>query len=174
MKMILKDLAGINAVFLDVDGVLTDGTVQVNELGEQLRTFSIKDGYALQLAVKQGLFVAIITGGNSLGVRKRLEGLGIDAVYMGVSNKLELLQDLLEKHHFTASEVLFMGDDIPDLSCMQAVGIAACPKDAVEEIKQVSSYISPFKGGAGCVRDVLEKILKLQGKWSVDTGLKSI
>lgn len=172
--MILKDLAGIKAIFLDVDGVLTDGTVQVNEAGEQLRSFSIKDGYALQLAVKQGVYLAVITGGNSQGVLKRLQGLGIQTVYMGVANKLVLLQELLAEHGFNPQETLFMGDDIPDLACMQAVGVAACPQDAVEEIKQVSAYVSPFKGGQGCVRDVLEKILKLQGKWSADGSVKSI
>lgn len=172
--MILKDLSRIKAVFLDVDGVLTDGTVQVNEAGDQLRTFSIKDGYAIQLAVKKGLYVAVITGGNSQGVFKRLRGLGVEAIFMGVSAKEVKMLELLEQQGIALEDALFIGDDIPDLACMKKVGIAACPLDAVEEIKQVSSYVSPFKGGAGCVRDLLEKILKLQGNWNQDTEVKSI
>jgi len=172
--MILTDLSRVRAVFLDVDGVLTDGTVQVNEAGDQLRTFSIKDGYAIQLAVKKGLYIAVITGGNSQGVYKRLQGLGVKEVFMGESNKEKKMHELLQKHGIALGDALFMGDDIPDLDCMKKVGLAVCPLDAVEEIKQVSAYISPFKGGAGCVRDVLEKILKLQGKWNQDTEVKSI
>ncbi|QBQ42399.1 3-deoxy-D-manno-octulosonate 8-phosphate phosphatase [Sphingobacterium psychroaquaticum] len=172
--MILKDFSRVKAVFLDVDGVLTDGTVQVTEQGEQLRTFSIKDGYAIQLAIKRGLFIAVITGGNSQGVLRRLQGLGVTEIFWGISDKEELMLKKITEYGFSLSDVVFVGDDIPDLACMQKVGIAACPHDAVEEIKQISAYISPRKGGEGCVRDILEKILKLQGKWGEDITVKSI
>ena len=172
--MILKDFSRVKAIFLDVDGVLTDGTVQVNEAGDQLRTFSIKDGYAIQLAVKKGIYIAVITGGNSQGVYKRLQGLGVQYIFMGESQKEAKMLTLLAEQGLDLEDALFMGDDIPDLNCMKRVGLAVCPLDAVEEIKQVSAYISPFKGGGGCVRDVLEKIMKLQGKWNEDTAVKSI
>ncbi|SMG49960.1 KdsC family phosphatase [Sphingobacterium psychroaquaticum] len=172
--MILKDFSRVKAVFLDVDGVLTDGTVQVTEQGEQLRTFSIKDGYAIQLAIKRGLFIAVITGGNSQGVLRRLQGLGVTEIFWGISDKEELMLKKITEYGFSLSDVVFVGDDIPDLACMKKVGIAACPHDAVEEIKQISAYISPRKGGEGCVRDILEKILKLQGKWGEDITVKSI
>lgn len=172
--MILKDFSRVKAVFLDVDGVLTDGTVQVTEQGEQLRTFSIKDGYAIQLAIKRGLFIAVITGGNSQGVLRRLQGLGVTEIFWGISNKEELMLKKITEYGFSLSDVVFVGDDMPDLACMKKVGIAACPHDAIEEIKQISAYISPRKGGEGCVRDILEKILKLQGKWGEDITVKSI
>jgi len=172
--MVLSEFAKIRAVFLDVDGVLTDGTVTVTEQGEQLRRFSIKDGYAIQLAVKKGLFIVVITGGKSQGILLRLEGLGVKEVHLGVSDKLTLMQSLIRSHGFAVEETLFMGDDMPDFDCMQAVGLPVCPNDAVEEIKTIAKYVSPKRGGEGCVRDVLEKILKLQGLWQVDTQVKSI
>lgn len=168
--MVLQDFTKIKAVFLDVDGVLTDGTVLVTEQGEQLRSFSVKDGYAMQLAVKSGIYIAVVSGGKTRGVLSRLNSLGIQDVHLGVSDKLSTIIDLIQEWGVASSEVLYMGDDIPDLACMKWVGLPVCPSDAAEEIKQVAKYISPKKGGKGCVRDVLEKILKLQQKWDMDKG----
>jgi 3-deoxy-D-manno-octulosonate 8-phosphate phosphatase (KDO 8-P phosphatase) len=162
-----------NFVF-DMDGVLTDGTLLILENGLMARRMSIKDGYALQLAVKKGYKVIIISGGNSPEVITRLNKLGITEVFMGVENKKKLLEEYLSGNDLDAAETLCMGDDIPDLSVLQMVGLPACPADAVLEIKAVCQYISPFAGGAGCVRDVIEKVLKLNHHWDTGSGLSSI
>lgn len=172
--MVLKRFVPIQILFLDVDGVLTDGSVLLTENGEQLRRFSIKDGYAIQLAIKRGLQIVIISGGTSNGVRQRLLGLGVEEVFLGVGNKLELMEKLLEERGLTCDQAAFVGDDMPDLACLKRVGLALCPQDAVEEIKAVAHYITPQKGGGGCVRDVIEKILKLQNKWYDEDHIKSI
>lgn len=161
----LNKLSQVKAFVFDVDGVLTDGTVLVTETGEQLRSFSIKDGYALQLAVKRGFPIAIISGGRSQSVVSRLKGLGIQDVYIGVETKTDAFEEFLLIHDLQADQVLYMGDDIPDLPVMKLVGLAACPADAAEEIKAISAYISPKNGGEGCARDVIEKVLKVQDAW---------
>lgn len=161
----LDKLSQIKAFIFDVDGVLTDGLVHVTETGEQLRRFSIKDGYALQLAVKRGFPIAIISGGRSQSVVSRLKGLGIQDIYIGVDTKLDAFEEFLLIHDLQPDQVMYMGDDIPDHPVMQKVGLPVCPADAAEEIKSISRYISPIKGGAGCVRDVIEKVLKVQDLW---------
>ncbi|WP_207535140.1 KdsC family phosphatase [Desertivirga arenae] len=161
----LSKLKDIKAFVLDIDGVLTDSTILITETGEQLRRFNVKDGYALQLAVKKGYFFCVISGGKSHTVVSRLNGLGITDVYLKVDKKLDVFHDFLNKHQLSADQAVYMGDDIPDLPVMKVVGIAACPADAVEEVKAASSYISSKGGGEGCVRDVIEKVLKVQGKW---------
>lgn len=133
--------------------------------GEPMRSVNIKDGYALQLAVKCGLHVAIITGGKTEAVRKRYEGLGIKDVYLGAAVKTREYKELLEKYNLKPEEVLYMGDDIPDYEVMQLVGLPCCPADAAPEIKAISKYISHRQGGYGCGRDVIEQVLKAQGKW---------
>ncbi len=163
--MFLEKLQHIKAFIFDVDGVLTNGLVHVTETGEQLRQFNIKDGYALQLAVKRGYHVAVITGGKSKGIGLRLKGLGIADVYLGVDSKLEVYNKFIKEHQLSAEQILYMGDDIPDLLVMKLVGLPVCPADAAEEIKAVSLYISAKNGGKGCVRDVIEKVLKIQQKW---------
>jgi 3-deoxy-D-manno-octulosonate 8-phosphate phosphatase (KDO 8-P phosphatase) len=172
--MVLTQLKGIKYVFLDVDGVLTNGQVLVNEAGEQWRTFYVKDGYAIQYAIKQGLEIFIITGGRSTGIQKRFSGLGVREIHLNISDKLALLEQLKDQYGFNYSECLFIGDDMPDLACMQQVGIAICPADAADEIKRICHYVSVKKGGEGVVRETLEKILKLQGLWHDDTHVKSI
>lgn len=134
---------------------------------------NIKDGYALQLAVKRGYRVVIISGGHSAEVKERLLKLGITEVWMQVENKAVVLTDLMKKEDLSRNSVLFMGDDIPDLEVMQVAGLACCPADAVREIKEVSQYISHLKGGEGCARDVIEKVLKLRGHWGDDTSVRS-
>lgn len=155
----------VSAFVFDVDGVLTNGQVLVNEAGEQLRNFDIKDGYAIQAAILAGYPIAIISGGTSEGVKKRLNGLGIIDIHTGVQDKPRILSEWISTQNLNPDQVLYMGDDIPDLKSMQSVGVPVCPTDAVEEIKQCAVYISPKKGGNGAVRDVIEKTMKLQGKW---------
>lgn len=162
---ILSKFKTIKALIFDVDGVLTDGKVMVTERGEQWRSMSIKDGYALKSAVDKGLKIAIITGGTSEGVAKRLKGLGIDEIYLGVHDKMGAYAKVLEKFNVAAEHVLYMGDDIPDLKVMKEVGVAACPSNAAPEILEQSHFISSHEGGDGCVREVIEKIMKLQQLW---------
>lgn len=163
--MFLQNLKNITTFIFDVDGVLTNGTVIAAESGELLRSFNIKDGYALQLAAKKGYKICIISGGKGTAMHKRFENLGIADVFLGVGNKVEIFQNYTNQHHIDPQQVIYMGDDIPDLEVMKLVGIAACPSDAVDEIKQISHYISPKKGGETAVRDIIEKVLKVQQNW---------
>lgn len=159
-------LADITTFIFDVDGVLTDGTITVTTEGEMLRTMNIKDGFALKTAIDAGFNLCIISGGSNEGVRKRLAGLGIKDIFLGAHNKIEQLNTYLEEHNISKSQVLYMGDDIPDYPVMTLVGLPCCPQDAVPEIKAISKYISHKNGGKGAVRDVIEQVLKVQGKWN--------
>jgi 3-deoxy-D-manno-octulosonate 8-phosphate phosphatase (KDO 8-P phosphatase) len=166
MPLVYLDiLPQIKAVILDVDGVLSDGSITLMPDGQQVRRMNIKDGYALQLAVKKGLKIAIISGGKSEEVRKRLAGLGISDIFLGVHDKLQVYKDYLAENFLTADDCLYMGDDIPDYEVMLRVALACCPQDAAQEIKEICKYISPINGGKGCVRDILEKTLRAQNKW---------
>ncbi|CAN5346161.1 HAD-IIIA family hydrolase [soil metagenome] len=165
MESFLNKLKAITTFIFDVDGVLTDGSVFVTDNGEQSRAFNIKDGYALQLAVKCGYNVCAISGSRSKSAIHRLNSLGIKDVYMGAHTKSERFKIYLEEKHVNPTNALYMGDDIPDLEVMKLAGLPVCPADAVEEIKAVSAYISPLGGGKGCARDIIEKVLKIQGKW---------
>jgi|GEM_PF-15476 len=164
--MFLEKLKHIKAFILDVDGVMTNGMLLVTESGEFLRQFNIKDGYALQLAVKRGFKIAVVSGARSKGVEHRLRGLGIKDIYLGLDSKTAAYNEFIEKNALLPEQVLFMGDDIPDLELMKMAGLAVCPADAVEEIKAVAHYISPKNGGDSCVRDIIEKVLKIQNLWS--------
>ncbi len=161
-------LQHITTFIFDVDGVLTDGTVLIHTDGSLLRTMNIKDGYALKTAVQQGYNVCIISGGKNEGVRKRLSNLGITDIYLGAHHKVEQLDEYMDIYDIKVENVLYMGDDIPDLPVMEMVGLPTCPQDAVAEVKEVSKYVSFKKGGKGCVRDVIEQVLKVQGKWISD------
>src|SRR5476649_433531 len=165
MESFLHKLKDITTFIFDVDGVLTDGTVYVSENGEQSRAFNIKDGYALQLAVKCGYNVCVVSGSRSKSALYRLNSLGIKDVYMGIHTKIEKIKIYLEEKSISPENVLYMGDDIPELEAMKMVGLPVCPADAAEEIKAISLYISPSTGGKGCARDVIEKVLKIQDKW---------
>ena len=165
MTVDLGNFKKISTFIFDIDGVLTDGTVLVMENGLQARRMSIKDGFALQLAVKSGYRVAALSGADRSPVLDRLNKLGIVEVHMPILDKRSFITAYLQKNKLQKEEVLFMGDDIPDLPAMSIVGIAACPADAVPEIKEVANYISPLSGGAGCVRDVIEKVLRLNNHW---------
>ena len=164
-KSYKEHLNQISTFVFDVDGVLTDGSIQISTKGELLRTMNIKDGYALKLAQKSGYTVCIISGGKNEGVRKRLRNLGITDIYLGVDDKVEQINEFFDIYSINPSEVLYMGDDIPDLYPMRLVGLPCCPQDAAAELKEISLYISHKKGGKGCVRDVIEQVLKVQGKW---------
>ena len=165
MESFLTKLKEITTFVFDVDGVLTDGSVFVTDDGLQSRAFNIKDGYALQLAVKCGYNIVTVSGSRSKAQLHRLNSLGVKDVYMGIHTKKTKLKLYLEEKHISPETVLYMGDDIPDMEVMQYVGLPVCPADAVEEIKAVSKYVSPYAGGRGCVRDVIEKVLKIHGKW---------
>lgn len=166
-------LQHITTFIFDVDGVLTDGTVIINTDGQLLRTMNIKDGYALKTAIQQGFKVCIISGGTNEGVRQRLKGLGITDIYLGAHQKVEQLNEYLYTNNINIKNVLYMGDDIPDLPVMKMVGLPTCPQDAVAEVKEASKYVSYKKGGKGCVRDVIEQVLKVQEKWVLDFDAKA-
>lgn len=155
----------ITTVVLDVDGVLTNGEVLLMPGAEPIRKMHSKDGYALQLAVRNGIRLAIITGGGSPDVKHRLQSAGIKDIYMRASNKIDAYDDLKMCYDLEDEEILYMGDDLPDYDVMQLVGLACAPQDAAPEIKAIADYVSPVKGGEGCVRDVLEQLLKIHQKW---------
>ena len=163
----------IKAIAFDVDGVFTDGTVLVTESGDLLRAHQAKDGYAIRCAVKSGYPVGIITGGASLTITKRFDMLGVTDVYLSARNKMEPFHHFCAKYGLDSSQVLYMGDDIPDIEVMQACGLPCAPLDASPEVREVALYISLYAGGKGCVRDVVEQMLRLHGKWYPDTNLIS-
>jgi len=163
-----EDLVKVKAFVFDIDGVMSLQTINLNSFGVPNRTINLRDGYALQLAVKKGYHIAVISGCKSKEYLKRLKGLGITEVYLNCKSKLEHFRIFLKRHDLDRSEVLFMGDDIPDYEVMQEAGIPVCPADADSEIKQVSNYISDKKGGEGCVRDVIEQVMRLHNKWMVN------
>lgn len=153
----------VKCFVFDIDGVLTDGQLHILQDGTMLRHMNIKDGYALRQAFLQNYPIFVISGSNAEGVKQRLHNLGIDEVYLNCKDKLDQLSMLLVKHHLTYEDVLYMGDDIPDLEVMKKCGVATCPNDAVHQIKEISIYISDYYGGKGAVRDVIEQTLKLHG-----------
>ncbi len=155
----------ITTFIFDVDGVLTNGEVTITTNGELARKMHTKDGFALKTAILEGYNVCIISGGNNEGVRIRLNGLGIKAVYLGTHHKMKQYEEYITTHNINPKHILYMGDDIPDYPVMRKVGLPSCPKDAVPEIQAISTYVSQKKGGKGCVRDVIEQVLKVQGKW---------
>ncbi|MCF8296615.1 MAG: HAD-IIIA family hydrolase [Saprospiraceae bacterium] len=164
-KELLKE---ITTFFFDYDGVLTDGNVFLSSQGDLIRSSNVKDGYALQLAIRLGYKVVILTGGKSKQIKKRFENLNLKDIFIAVEDKLKPYENYIKKHNLQAENVLYMGDDIPDYPVMKRVGVACCPADAVEEIKNISVYISDYKGGQGCVRDVIEQVLKVKGEWMKD------
>jgi 3-deoxy-D-manno-octulosonate 8-phosphate phosphatase (KDO 8-P phosphatase) len=170
---ILSSFKSIHTFVFDMDGVLTDGNLYINQ-DEWIRRMNIRDGYALQLAVKSGYKVVVISGSESLPVRNRLQKLGVADVFMKINNKEKCLRDYMEKNNCKPNDLLCMGDDIPDYNFMQMAELICCPADAALEIKKISHYISPLNGGDGCVRDVIEKVMKLNNNWPLDTSIASI
>lgn len=161
-KEIMND---ITTFVFDVDGVLTDGSVFVTNEGEMLRTMNIRDGYALKTAVDSGYHVCIISGGSNEGVRVRLRNLGVTDIHLGTPDKVGTFKEYTNLYNINPEQVLYMGDDIPDYHVMQLTGLPTCPQDASPEIKGISTYISHKNGGKGAVRDVIEQVMKVQGKW---------
>ena len=170
---VLALFAKIKTFIFDIDGVLTDGTVLVLENGLQARKMHIKDGFALQMAVKNGYRVLIISGSNSPQVLQRLEKLGVHDVHMNVTDKKKFIADYLKKHTLDAGETLYMADDLPDLPAMEIVGLSCCPADAAAELTTVVQYVSPVNGGYGCVRDVIEKVLRINDQWHYRSDVAS-
>ncbi len=170
---ILATFNDVKLFIFDVDGVLTDGSLILLNDGQMARTMNIKDGYALQLAIKKGYQILIVSGGNSQAVKDRLYKLGIENIFMGLTDKAGVVNSFLAKYKIDPKHALYMGDDLPDLLPMQCVQLICCPADAANEILKVAHYISPKEGGKGCVRDVIEKVLKLHNQWN-ETGVETI
>ena len=168
-----QKLPKITTFIFDVDGVLTDGKLILMPTGEMVRTMHTKDGYAMQLAIKKGFRIVVITGGRDKMVEERLKYLGLTDIYSNIRDKFDCYQELCFSYDLTPEEILYMGDDIPDMDVMKAVGLLCCPNDAVPEIREMCDYISLKDGGEGCVRDIIEQTLRSQGKWSDDTHIKS-
>lgn len=155
----------VRAFIFDVDGVFTNNEILITENGQLLRKMNIRDGLAVKIAVQKGYPIGIISGGKSEGVRSRFADLGIRDIYLGRQEKMDAFEDFLLTHDLDPKEVLYMGDDLPDYPVMRRVGIPVCPQDAAPELFQIVEYISPFAGGTGCVRDVIQQVLQLQEKW---------
>ena len=166
-------LPNITTFIFDVDGVLTNGKVLITSQGEMYREMDTKDGYALKCALVQGYRVCIISGGTNEGVRNRLKALGIYDIYLGAHHKQEPFQDLMDSYDLKPEEILYMGDDVPDIVVMEQVAVAACPNDAVSDVKDIANYVSHKKGGEGCVREIIEQTLRVQGKWLTNIGAKN-
>jgi len=161
----LEKFRDIHTFIFDVDGVLTNNEVLVTEEGHLLRTMNVRDGYAIKRAVEAGYRVCIITGGRSEGVRKRLEMLGVQDIYVNKQQKLDAYEDYIRANHLDEGEILYMGDDLPDYPVMRRVGLPTCPSDTAHELLEIAQYVSPYAGGGGCARDVIQKVMLLHGKW---------
>jgi 3-deoxy-D-manno-octulosonate 8-phosphate phosphatase (KDO 8-P phosphatase) len=165
MAFFKEELMNVKAFVFDVDGVLSRDISPVDENGEPMRTTNVKDGFAIRNAILNGYPIAIITGGKNKTIEKRFQKLGVEKIYLSVDDKLECFKKWMAETGIKAHEVMYMGDDLPDYNVMASVGVPTCPADAVTEVKSISKYISDSKGGEGCVRDVIEQVMRAQGKW---------
>ena len=170
MKNYKTLLPNIKTFIFDVDGVLTDGKILITNEGELLRSFDTKYGYAMKCALVQGYKIVIITGGRNQGVEDRFKELGVFDIYMGAHHKIDAYQDLMDNYDLDPETILYVGDDIPDIPVMEKVGLGCCPSDAVSDVKAMANYVSHKKGGEGCVREIIEQVLRVQGKWRLDLG----
>ena len=174
MKKNYKELLNdITTFVFDVDGVFTDGSILVTTKGEMLRRMNVKDGYALKTALQKGYKVCIITGGTNEGVKERLKGLGVTDIYLGAHHKQDPLEEYLDIYNIDSKNVVYMGDDLPDIPPMRMIGLAAAPQNAVAEVKAISDYVSHKNGGEGCVRDIIEQVLKVRGDWNDNFSAKN-
>ena len=174
MKKNYKELLNdITTFVFDVDGVFTDGSILVTTKGEMLRRMNVKDGYALKTALQKGYNICIITGGTNEGVKERLKGLGVTDIYLGAHHKQDPLEEYLDIYNINPKNVVYMGDDLPDIPPMKLVGLAAAPQNAVAEVKAISDYVSHKNGGEGCVRDIIEQVLKVRGDWNDNFSAKN-
>lgn len=165
MENYKQKLRNIRNMIFDVDGVFTDGIVLLMPDGQQIRSSNVKDGYVVQLAVKKGFRLAVITGGDSEAVRQRFEGLGVNDVFLNSKDKWKVYTDYMAQHNLKPEETLYMGDDIVDIRVLKDVAVGCCPADAAHEVREICDYVSHLPGGKGCVRDVVEQVLKVQGLW---------
>jgi 3-deoxy-D-manno-octulosonate 8-phosphate phosphatase (KDO 8-P phosphatase) len=165
MGFFKEDLVKVKAFVFDVDGVFSKSVLFLHHSGDIMRSTNIKDGFAVQHAIKQGYKICIISGGTSESVRVRFNGLGVNDIYLGASHKVAAYEEFIMRYNLKDEEILYMGDDLPDYPVMERVGVPVCPADAAEEIKSISAYISNIKGGEGCVRDVIEQVMRAQKKW---------
>ena len=170
MKNYKNLLPSIKTFIFDVDGVLTDGKILITNEGELLRSFDTKDGYAMKCALVQGYKIVVISGGRNQGVEERFKELGVFDIYMGIHYKLDAFQDLLANYDLDPETILYVGDDVPDIPVMEKVGLGCCPADAVSDVKNMADYVSHKNGGEGCVREIIEQVLRVQGKWRLDIG----
>lgn len=173
MAFFKEELLTVKAFIFDVDGVLSKDVLPLDQNGEPIRTTNVKDGFAIRNAINNGFPVAIISGGRTENIRKRYENIGVQHIYLSVQNKEECFNDFIKMTGIKPSEIMYMGDDLPDYNVMSMIGIPTCPSDAVTEVKLISKYISDRCGGEGCVRDVIEQVLRAQGKWINTKALKS-
>ncbi|MEM8846579.1 MAG: HAD-IIIA family hydrolase [Bacteroidota bacterium] len=174
MKKNYKELLNdITTFVFDVDGVFTDGSILITTKGEMLRRMNVKDGYALKTALQKGYNICIITGGTNEGVKERLKGLGVTDIYLGAHHKQDPLEEYLDIYNIDPKNVVYMGDDLPDVPPMKIVGLAAAPQNAVAEVKAISDYVSHKNGGEGCVRDIIEQVLKVRGDWNDNFSAKN-
>lgn len=167
MQNFKEKLTKITTFIFDVDGVLTDNKVLVMENGDVVRNVHSKDGYAIQLAIKKGYRLVILSGGNNVAVKNLLSKTGVQHLFINQHDKLQCYKDFINENNLSDEEVLYMGDDLPDYEVMSRVGVAACPNDSASEIKALSIYISPKNGGQGCVRDIIEQVMRVQGTWAI-------
>ena len=167
MENFKQKLTRIKTLLFDIDGVLTNGQVLLMENGEVVRNMNSKDGFALRSAARKGYQIAIISGGNSQAVKKMLEGFGVKDVFLSQHDKMQCYKDYIKEQNLNEEEILYMGDDLPDYEVMKRVGVAACPNNSAHEIKEISIYISNKNGGEGCVRDIIEQVMRAQGKWEI-------
>jgi len=170
MKNYKNLLPSIKTFIFDVDGVLTDGKILITNEGELLRSFDTKDGYAMKCALVQGYKIVVISGGRNQGVDERFKELGVFDIYMGIHYKLDAFQDLLDNYDLDPETILYVGDDVPDIPVMEKVGLGCCPANAVSDVKNMADYVSHKNGGEGCVREIIEQVLRVQGKWRLDIG----
>jgi 3-deoxy-D-manno-octulosonate 8-phosphate phosphatase (KDO 8-P phosphatase) len=170
MKNYKNLLPSIKTFIFDVDGVLTDGKILITNEGELLRSFDTKDGYAMKCALVQGYKIVVISGGRNQGVEERFKELGVFDIYMGIHYKLDAFQDLLDNYDLDPETILYVGDDVPDIPVMEKVGLGCCPANAVSDVKNMADYVSHKNGGEGCVREIIEQVLRVQGKWRLDIG----
>lgn len=161
----LELFRNVHTFIFDVDGVFTNNLILVTEQGEFLRQMNVRDGLAVKIAIEKGYRVCIITGGRSEGVKKRFEDLGVQDIYLGKRYKEDAFEEFVDLYDLDTQGILYMGDDLPDYPVMRKVGVPTCPSDAAEELIPISVYVSPFSGGNGCIRDVIQQVLTLQGKW---------
>ena len=161
-----EDIAKIEAMIFDVDGVMTDGRIIPTAEGDFIRCYNCKDGYALAYAIRHGYRVCIITGGYGAILERRLRMLGVKEYYIDCMDKMTTLREYMERHGLEPEQVLYMGDDIPDLECMREVGMPVCPADSASEVLECSRYVSEYEGGRGAVRDIIEQVLRAKGDWA--------